>query len=128
MDDLAILRLADGVARHAARRHKLISENIANADTPGFRARDLEPFEAAMERGVELRATREGHLSAGAQRRGFSERFDSAMGAASPNGNDVALGDQMVRATKAMGAHDRAVTVYKKTLDILRASLGGGGR
>ena len=124
MDDLAILKLADAVARHSAKRHKLISENVANADTPGYRARDVEPFQAAFERTVEPRATREGHLAGGPLRKSFETINDSAMGAESPNGNDVALGDQMVRATKAMGAHDRAMTVYKKTLDILRSSLG----
>jgi flagellar basal-body rod protein FlgB len=124
MDDLAILRMADAVARHSALRHRLISENIANADTPGYRAQDLEPFQAAFEQTVKQRATREGHFG-GSVRRSFSARPDSAFGAESPNGNDVALGDQMVRATKALGAHDRATTVYKKTLSILRSTLGG---
>jgi flagellar basal-body rod protein FlgB len=125
MDDLAILRLADGVARHSATRHRIISDNIANADTPGYKARDIEPFSAAYERAQPMKTTREGHVGA-ADRRTFSARPDSATGAISPNGNDVSLGDQMVRATKAMGAHDRAMTVYKKTLDILRLSLGSG--
>jgi flagellar basal-body rod protein FlgB len=124
MDDLAILRLADAVARHSATRHRIISDNIANADTPGYKAKDIEPFQAAYERAEPMRATREGHLG-GSDKRRFSARPDSAIGAVSPNGNDVALGDQMVRATKAMGTHDRATTVYKKTMDILRTALGG---
>ena len=124
MDDLAILRLADAVARHSATRHRIISDNIANADTPGYKARDLEPFQDVYAREASMRATREGHIG-GAEQRTFTARNDTATGAISPNGNDVALGDQMVRATKAMGAHDRAMTVYKKTLDILRTSLGG---
>ena len=124
MDDLAILRMADAVARHSALRHRLISENIANSDTPGYRAQDLEPFQAAFERETAVKATRPEHMTGGV-RLTFGARPDSAFGAESPNGNDVALGDQMVRATKALGAHDRATTVYKKTMDILRASLGG---
>jgi flagellar basal-body rod protein FlgB len=124
MDDLAILRMASGVARHSATRHRIISDNVANADTPGYRARDIEPFQAAYERAQPMLATREGHL-AGGDRRTFAAREETAMSAMSPNGNDVALADQMVRATKAMGAHDRATTVYKKTMDILRNALGG---
>lgn len=124
MDDLAILRLADAVARHSAARHRLISENIANADTPDYKAKDVEPFQAHFERLEALKATRAGHLGA-ARRATFSTIEDSAMGAASPNGNDVALGDQMVRATKALGAHNRATTVYKKTMDILRLTVSG---
>ena len=124
MDDLAILRLADAVARHSATRHRIISDNIANADTPGYKAQDIEPFQDVYARAGAMRATRPEHVGRSEQRT-FSARPDSASGTESPSGNDVALGDQMMRATKALGAHDRAVTVYKKTLDILRASLGG---
>lgn len=124
MEDLAILRMADAVARHSATRHRIISDNIANADTPGFKAKDIEPFQAAYENAQPMRATRQGHFDS-AQRLTFTARPDSASGAVSPNGNDVALGDQMVRATQALGAHDRATTVYKKTIDILRTALGG---
>jgi flagellar basal-body rod protein FlgB len=123
MNDLAILRLADGLARHASGRHSLISENIANADTPGFRAKDLQPFQAAFD-GEPMRATRAGHLEAPGTRR-FEAVRAAAMGAASPNGNDVALDEQMVKAAQALGTHDKATAVYGKTLDILRLAVGG---
>jgi flagellar basal-body rod protein FlgB len=125
MNDLAILRMADALARHATGRHELVSRNIANADTPGYRARDLTPFTEVMAQMSDegLRATRPGHL-AGTMTRALEPVFDSAFGAESPNGNDVAIDDQMARAARAMGDQNRAVTVYGKTLDILRASLG----
>ena len=124
MNDLAILKMADALARHSSARHSLVSRNIANADTPGFRARDLTPFTEIMAQASEgPRATRPSHLH-NAQTRALEARFDSAIGADSPNGNNVALDDQTARATKAMGDHNRAVTVYGKTLDILRTALG----
>ena len=124
MTDLAILRMADALGRHASARHDLISRNVANADTPGYRARDLTPFTELMARASEgPRATRPGHLHH-AQARALEARLDSAMGADSPNGNDVALDDQLARAAKALGDHDRATAVYGKTLDILRKALG----
>ena len=124
MNDLAILRMADALGRHSSARHKLVSQNIANADTPGYRARDLTPFTEAVARAADApRATRPGHLNH-AQARALEARFDSAIGADSPNGNDVALDDQMARGTKALGDHNRAMAVYGKTLDILRLALG----
>jgi flagellar basal-body rod protein FlgB len=90
MDDLAILRLADAVARHSATRHRIISENVVNADTPGYKSRDLEPFQAAFDRLEPMKATRDGHFE-GDGTRTFSARNDSPYGAVSPNGNDVAL-------------------------------------
>jgi len=55
-----------------ARRTELIANNLANADTPGFKARDLD-FRAAMARvsgeqttGVNLTTTQSGHIGTAA--------------------------------------------------------------
>ena len=40
-DRIETLRMASSLTAHAAERQKLIAQNVANADTPGFRARDL---------------------------------------------------------------------------------------
>jgi flagellar basal-body rod protein FlgB len=127
MTDIAILRMAQALARHSAGRHELVSRNIANADTPGFRAQDLEPLDLGRASGGGLQATRPTHLDSNGLRR-FEAVFASAIGAAGPNGNDVSVEDQIARATSAMGTHDRAMAVYKKTLDIVRLGLGRGGR
>lgn len=41
---LDILRMAQTYATHAATRQQAISQNVANADTPGYRTRDAIPF------------------------------------------------------------------------------------
>jgi flagellar basal-body rod protein FlgB len=125
MTDLAILRLADSLARHSASRHALVAENVANADTPDYKARDLTPFEQLVPRGFDARATRPGHLT-GQSLTTLTPIEDSGFGTESPNGNDVSITDQLTRAAQALGNHDKAVTVYKKTLDILRIGLGRG--
>lgn len=125
MTDLAILQLADALARHSARRHGLIAENVAHADTPGYKARDLQSFDRLVPREGSMRATRDSHLS-GQSRHTLRPVFDSAFGAEGPNGNTVSVTDQLSRAAQALGNHDKAVTVYKKTLDILRLGLGRG--
>jgi len=123
MSDLAILKLAEGLARHASGRHALVAQNIANADTPGYRARDLPPFEAVLNDAYAARATRQTHFNAGGAH-AYEPRRDTAFGAASPNGNDVSLPEQLARATDAMATQDKAMTIYGKTLDILRLGLG----
>jgi flagellar basal-body rod protein FlgB len=70
------LNLDQYVSVHAAaldvraRRGELIANNLANADTPGFRARDID-FRQAMARaagdhaaGVSLSTTQVGHIGA----------------------------------------------------------------
>ena len=128
MDEkLSILTLARGLAGHAAARQSVLAENIANADTPGYRARDIAPFSEVLESGTtpfQPHATRPGHLGpiGGATR--YETREDTAFAAESPNGNTVSLEDQMLRGVEVQHAHDLALGVYRKSLDILRLGMG----
>lgn len=124
MDDIAIMRLADAMARHAAGRHELVARNIANADTPGYRAMDLPPFEAEFRAADRMKATRDTHLAGGDGRVTFSMIESAGADVDSPNGNNVALPEQIARGAQAKGAYDRALAVYGKTMGILKASLG----
>ncbi|PZQ52380.1 MAG: flagellar basal body rod protein FlgB [Rhodovulum sulfidophilum] len=126
--NLNVLRLASGLATYAARRQALIAENVANADTPGFRARDLPDFAAVLDQAAPpftARTTRAGHIPFGAEAGlGAEPRPDAVEGADTPNGNSVSIEDQMTRAAGIRQSHDLAMGVYAKTLDVLRASIG----
>ena len=65
-----------------------------------------------------------GHIDFGADARGFEAEEIAAFGAETPNGNSVSLEDQMIRAAEVRQSHDLALGVYRKTMDILRTSLG----
>ena len=106
------------MARHAAERHSVIAENIANANTPGYKAKDLESFGEAFARGSAL-------SKVGDNKSPFRTETVSAKGAASPNGNTVSIEDQMFRSSTASRDHDTALTIYSKALTMLRTSLGG---
>ena len=114
-----ILRLAAGAAAHAANRQGVIAANVANADTPGFQARELTAF--SVEDGFALRRSDPRHM---AGRTGNAEIYNVRDAMADPNGNTVDLEDQVLRGIEATRAHNRAITVYRNNLDILRAALG----
>lgn len=114
-----LMRLAAGAARHAAARQAIIAVNVANADTPGFRAKDMTPF--APDDAFMMKTTRMGHVSGG----GFgAEAFELRDVPAEPNGNNVDLEDQVMRGIEASRRHERAITIYSSALDVLRASIG----
>jgi flagellar basal-body rod protein FlgB len=122
LENLTLLDLASAMARHATARHWVIAENVANADTPGYRARDVKDFQAIVKESFTPRATRPGHLGSGGGDTA-SRTFELAL-PPSPNGNSVNIEDQAVRAVEAQGQHALALTVYAKAIDILRLGLG----
>lgn len=129
---LEIFRLAGGLARHAGARQSLVAANIAHADSPGYKARDLAPFaDALAESGAAhgLRTTRAGHRGGtggeGAADLQFRIQTDpDSVG--TPNGNTVSLETEMIKAAEVRQQHDMALSVYSSALGILRGTLGRG--
>ena len=119
-ENLSILRLSSALAGHSAQRQALTARNIANADTPGFKARDLASFGDTYQ--TAMRETRAGHIGP----RSFGEPVADLSTAASPNGNTVSLEREMVRAAEIRHQHDLALSVYRSSLGIIRTSLGRG--
>ena len=105
------LNLSSSMARHAAQRHALISQNIANADTPGFRAKDLQSFAEMMK-------------SAGVNPSGVSLDPIERNAISAPNGNTVSLEDEMMRSAQVQQDFNMAISIYRSTLDMMKMSLG----
>lgn len=121
LNSIDILKMASAMARHAAERHQVLSQNIANADTNGYKAKDLEPFAEAYARMARSQASAQsGHNGSSAWR---AETI-TLPGAASPNGNTVSIEDQMMRTVEAQQQHEAATAIYRKSMNILRMSLG----
>ncbi len=120
---LALLENASRLTHYAGARHSVIGENIANADTPGYLARDLQPFTLEDTGRTAMRATRAEHISAtSANADGFLARAEASGDTLSANGNSVSLEDQMLRSADAQRQHRLATSVYRKAMDILRVS------
>lgn len=124
-EQMDIFRMSSAMAAHAGRRQALTAENMANVDTPGFRARRLPSFAELTETPGQhppLRASRSAHLhGAGAEAvhvRVAQERADPA-----PDGNTVSVEREMLEGVAAKREHDRALMVYKSALTILHSTL-----
>lgn len=121
IQNMTIFQLASGLTRHATDRQALVAENIANADTPGFKARDMVAFEDsfAAESALDMRGNRVGHIG-----HRNETVFTSPFGVESPNGNTVSLEAEMMRSSDIRQQHDMAIGIYQKSLQILRTSMG----
>ena len=121
-ENLDVMRMAQAMAVHAGKRQTIVAQNIANSDTPGFRARDLPSFASVYETDSgELRTTRPGHVQS--TRAEFLPMEDYA-GREDPNGNTVSLEHQILKAGEVRHQHDLSLAIFKSSLDILRLSIG----
>ncbi len=114
-DRLEIFQLAGGLARHSAARQAVVAQNIANADTPGYRARDVADFAETWRNMTAENRSGRGEMPM---------RVLDAGTPSSPNGNSVSLEFEMLRGIEAQRAHDRALRVYGSAMSILRTSIG----
>jgi flagellar basal-body rod protein FlgB len=120
-----IMRLAQKLVGHASMRHAEIARNVANADTPGYRAKDVVPFKEYLDQSgtSQMRTTRPGHIGMSASPDPSHTIIDARTEPA-PNGNSVSLETELIKQAETRHQHDMALSVYKHSLDLLRTSLG----
>jgi flagellar basal-body rod protein FlgB len=124
-ENLEIFKMAGDMARHAVTRQEVIAKNIANADTPEYRAKDIASFARTYEQasGTTMRATRAAHILAPKDAAADYGVFETS-GATSPNGNTVSLETEMMKSSQVRHEHDLALAIYKSSMNILRTSIG----
>lgn len=113
-------------------RQAVIAENVANANTPGFRAKDVEtPDFAALAAGeadgTAMTLTNPLHIASNAgdgsgTQSGFRVR-DMPDTEATPNGNSVVLEDQMMKLSSTQMDYSTASQIYKKALSLIRMAV-----
>ena len=133
--NLDLLGVAMQRMRHSATRQQVIAENIANADTPDQKARDIAGFSfgrelerirqgrsgtTATDPGMLLQ-TRAGHIGTPTER-GFDSKNPAESWEILPGGNAVELEQQMLAMTETKLQYDQAAAYYGKTADLLRAA------
>jgi flagellar basal-body rod protein FlgB len=131
-DKLTLLQMATQSMNWIAKRQEVLSENIANADTPNFIPSDLKPpdfktvlGESAGMAPVKLAVTDPKHIQPGtgsdANPKVFSQRktYES-----SPDGNAVILEEQMAKMGEAQTKYDTAINLMQKHIRMLRTAIG----
>jgi len=80
-------------------RQATISTNIANANSPGYRAVDVQPFSDILEKmDVAVATTKPGHMSTGSFATQASTARASSGADVTVSGNSVNIEDEMVKA------------------------------
>lgn len=117
------------------RRQDLLSQNVASADVPGYKPRDLKaPNFAALLKGAtspfasasSLAVTNPHHIKAGGQFGGF-ETSSAPDVEASPTGNSVSLEAQMIKVANTQAQFQAAANLYAKAIGMMKTAIDRSG-
>ncbi|MDP6418810.1 MAG: flagellar basal body rod protein FlgB [Candidatus Krumholzibacteria bacterium] len=111
-------------------RQRVIAENVANTETPGYLARQLR-FEELLKESdspeTRLRSTREGHFKT-AESSGASPRITEDSDRALDNGiNNVSVDLEMAALAEVNLSHKLATRALAVRYQLLRSSIRGRG-
>jgi flagellar basal-body rod protein FlgB len=135
--DLPIFSMMKQRLHWLTERQQVLAQNVANANTPGYEAKDLKEldFGAMVDAsGPKLApvATNAGHIGSPLSGSGAGD-FGRARGGqiikeadfeTSPSGNSVTLEDQMVKVAQTQMDYEAVTTLYTKGLGLVRTALG----
>ena len=134
LNDFAIFRMMNGKMRWLGQRQRVLAENIANADTPKYQARELKQvnFRKTGPSNVfriQLARTHDGHMKGVVDENEFAGQRVRKPYEVTPTGNSVVLEEQMLKVGQTAGDHRLMTNLYRKHIAMFRTALGrGGGR
>ena len=129
--DIPIFSMLRTRLEWAQARQRVLSENVANSDTPRYRARDLKApkfadptqIAASAVSSVSVTRTAGGHIG-GLGATGTAFRTEQANYEVRPTGNGVNLEDEMMKVAANQMDYQAATALYTRSLNLLKIALG----
>jgi len=135
MPDFSDAAISDALRRHmtlAAAREVVAASNLANADTPGYKSREVD-FDQTLtkyvDEGVGLTKTNAKHIDGpitSSSSASIRTKESAGEGDARRDGNNVQLDRELLAMTSAAGDFARAQTVLAAKFRLLRYAINEG--
>ena len=118
-----MLPMLEGILSLTAKRQQALSSNIANMDTPGYKAKDFT-FQEHLA-GLAMQSTSSAHIAAENESTMKMVELDSET---KDNGNSVNLEQNVTELTKNALQYITLVQYLNQRMKTLRSSIIEGGR
>lgn len=134
MSDLTMFSMARRKMNWLGQRQTVLSQNIANADTPRYRAKELEGlnFRDALKKTGSLRVaeTTTNHLKTIGERgdHQVDELRPREVYETNPDGNGVIMEEQMIKVAKNQMEYQLVSNIYKKHMRMLKMAVSAPGK
>ena len=111
-------------------RQDVLSQNVANADTPGYSARDVKPIDfqdilkGEAQSAPGLTVTDPRHIAVAPDASSTFENTDAPDTESNPSGNTVSLEQEMIRVADTQAQYQAAANLYSKAVGMMRTAIG----
>ena len=127
--DLPLLTMLRERMTWLNQRQDTLSQNVANADTPRYVARDLKDLEfdrlvGDAARGTTMTATNARHFAISSLHGGKFEDHETPDQESNPNGNAVSLEVQMIKVADTQAQYAAAANLYAKAITMMKTAIG----
>lgn len=134
-DKLSLFRMARMRMDWLKQRQKVLAENIANADTPGYRAKELRELDFkrmaldVVEKAPGPTVTNPGHAGGGLPDNGpYRQITERRTFETSIDGNPIVLEEQMEQMARTRSSYTLTLNLLKKNMQMLNTAIGRGGQ
>lgn len=132
MNDIGLFNAIGAKIKYLSKAQEVVSQNVANADTPGYRPKELTDVDFGAFLGktgtsdtLQLARTNGEHLLKGGVKPGDSKEKQQKMTyEVAPAGNAVILEEQLIKANDVRMQHDLMVNLYTRNMQLMRTALG----
>jgi len=126
VEPIHLFDLAAQQSRWLAVRQNAVSQNIANANTPRYTARDVEPFEAVVRKTtLSLAATAPNHISSTPAEALTARPRKSDSWSTVHSGNSVSLEQEMLKAGEISRNHAFTTSIVRSFHRMMMTAIKG---
>ena len=132
LKEMKLFKMIEERMSWLSERQRVVANNIANADTPNYRPKDVKEldFKDMLQPHAPkptMVVTNARHMLPPHQPQEFGTERDRDPYEISPTGNAVVLEEQLMKVAETQANHRLASNLYAKHLAMLREALGRGG-
>jgi flagellar basal-body rod protein FlgB len=131
LSDVPLMRAMAAKMSYLDKRQSVIAQNIANADTPHYRSKDLTKVDfgsvlkhVTKDNTVRMETTKPNHMPSPNDLRRTKNEKDRMTYEVAPAGNAVIMEEQMVKANQTMMDYSMITNLMTKQSGMYRIAIG----
>ena len=134
LSKIKVFQMAGTNMKYLGQRQELLAQNIANANTPNYQAKDLKPLDfdkllttgnARSTSAFTLATTHKAHFPGAGDSAGMiGDEDESEPFEITPRGNKVVLEQEVMKASKNSMNYQMTTSIYRKMMQMMKTAIG----